>query len=179
MELTVTSSYILLEKIVDKSSGENTSCNKAVMKRCIKGDLNNVFHNLPTSGSIGKILYADVYNRAQQTSNMNQWLHKCKTIMTNIPGGTSSRVNNHLMLTLTSFSRIMCENVSNNIYTQIWRVRLGKTTHRKGKHVLTAKWVADAWDRVKKQRDVIKHLKNVVCQTIWIGVRMILWLLKK
>ena len=32
----------------------------------------------------------------------------------------------------------------------------GKLTGRE-KRVLTTTWVADAWDRVKKQTDVIKH----------------------
>ena len=30
--------------------------------------------------------------RTQETLDVKQWLHKCKTILINVPGGTTSRV---------------------------------------------------------------------------------------
>ena len=83
------------------------------MKRWIEGDLNNAFHTPPASGSIGKIIYTDVYI-AQKTSNMNQRLFKCKTTIINVPRGTASRVQ-PLDVSINKLSRIVCENSSNNI----------------------------------------------------------------
>ena len=52
---------------------------------------NNIFHNPPSPGSSGKILYAEVHG-AQQTPDVKHWLHKCKTTLINVPGGTTSTV---------------------------------------------------------------------------------------
>ena len=61
------------------------------MKKWVEEDWNDIFHNPPTPGSSGKILYADVH-RAQQTLDVKHWLHKCKIPQINILGVTTRRV---------------------------------------------------------------------------------------
>ena len=61
------------------------------MKKWVEEDWNDIFHNPPTPGSSGKILYVDVH-RTLQTTHVKHWLHKCKTALINFPGGTTSRV---------------------------------------------------------------------------------------
>ena len=61
------------------------------MKSWVIEDSGNHFLNPATPESTGKILFADIH-RAQQINSVNQLLHKNKTVLIDIPGGATGRV---------------------------------------------------------------------------------------
>ena len=61
------------------------------MKSWIDEMWGSVFLNPPTPCSNGKILYADIH-RAQQTDDVKGKLKKVKTVLVNVPSGTTSRI---------------------------------------------------------------------------------------
>ena len=124
------------------------------MKKWIQEDWNNIFHNSPPPRSSGKILYADMH-RAQQTPDLNCWLHKCRTTLINVPGGTTSRVQPIDVSINKPFKNYVHELFKHSDANLELRVN-GKLTAGE-RHVLTIKWVGEAWERVKKQKDCIKH----------------------
>ena len=79
---------------------------------------------------------------------------------------------NHLVLVLTSHSRITYVNSSSNIYKsrilEFYRTNLEFYVDGKPKagerSVLSTKWVGDAWKRVKKQ----KILLNIQLKMLYI-----------
>ena len=71
---------------------ENTWCDEQTMVKWIQSEWNNLFHNLSTPGSDGKILVADIH-RAQQTENVKRLLARCKTKLVNVPGCCTSLVH--------------------------------------------------------------------------------------
>ena len=83
-------------------------CDKNTMKSWVSKDWDNQFLNPATSGSTGKFLFAYIHS-AQQISSVNQLLYRNKTVLINIPGGATSRVQ------LTNHFKIMFENYSRNI----------------------------------------------------------------
>ena len=129
---------------------------KAIMKKWIDKDWYNTFHNPSTSGSSGKIPHADV-RRAQQKPDVKQWLQKCKTTLINAPGGTTRRVRPLVVSINKPFKDhvggLFEQHLDSNQVSYIE----GKITAG-GRHVFTTKWFAEAWDCMKKQSDVIKHL---------------------
>ena len=92
----------------------NAGCAKATMKKWVEEDWNNILLYPPTARSSSKILYADVH-RAQQTPYVKHWLHKCKTTLINVPGGTMCSVQSLDLSILTSHSRIMYMSFLNKI----------------------------------------------------------------
>ena len=113
----------------------------------------DIFHNPPTSGSSDKIVYADIH-RAQQAFNLKIWLHKCKETMINVIRGTINRVQ-PLGVSINKpfknyvqelFEQILDANLELNVEG---RLTVGK------RWILTTKWVAKAWDTVKKQPHII------------------------
>lgn len=77
--------------IVEVAFQPKTWCDKAIVRRWIEEDQNNIFHNLPNSGSSGKFRFADVHGN-HQISDVKQWFHKSTTILINNLGGTTSKV---------------------------------------------------------------------------------------
>lgn len=66
-------------------------CDESVMKVWVEHKWGNVFTDPPRAGSSGKILVADV-QRAQQTNEVKKILQKKKTLLINVPPGSTSRV---------------------------------------------------------------------------------------
>ena len=104
---------------------------------------------------------------------MNLWLYKWKTTIINVPRGTASKVQPFDVSVNKLFMNYVRELFEQHLDTNLEMYVEEKFTVRE-KHVLTKKWVDEVWD----QLDVIKHSKNIAFQTMWIGVSMILWLLK-
>ena len=130
-------------------------CDEAIMKKWIEEDWNNVFHNPPTPGSSGKILYADVH-KAQQTPDVKQWLHKCKTTLINVPGGTTSRVQPLDVCINKPFKNYVREFFEQHLDSNLELYVDGKLSASE-RRVLTTKWVGGAWDRIKKDKELIRH----------------------
>ena len=61
------------------------------MKSWVSEDWDNHLLNPTAPGSTGKFLFADIH-RTQQTSSVKQLLHKNKTVLINILGCATSRV---------------------------------------------------------------------------------------
>ena len=115
----------------------------------------SVFLNPPTPGSSGKILYADIHH-AQQTDDVKGKLKKVKTVLVNVPSGTTSRIQpldvcinkpfkNHIR---TQFEVHIDENLES--YTD------GKISTAQ-RRVLITKWVANAWQLIKEDKRLIKR----------------------
>ena len=89
-----------------------------------------------------------------------------KTTHINVPSGTTSRVQpldvsvnksfkNHVRI---AFEKHLNDNL--NLYTE------GKLTTSE-RRILTTKWVADAWAKLKVEKEMIRRsFLNVVCLTI-------------
>ena len=109
-----------------------------------------------TPRSSSKIPYVDVH-RTQQTPDVKHWLHKCKTTLINVPGGTRSRVQPLDVSIKKPFKNDVRELFEQNLDADLELYVIGKPTTGK-RRVLTTKWGDEAWKRVKKQKDLIKHL---------------------
>ena len=131
------------------------SCDEAIMKNWVEEDRNNIFHNPATPGSSSKILYRDVH-RAQQTPDVKQWLHKCKTTLINAPGGITSRVQLLDVSINKPFKNYVRELLEQHLDANLELHVDGKRTAGE-RRVLTKEWVGEVWERVKKQKDLIKH----------------------
>ena len=107
----------------------NAWCDEAIMKKWVEDDWNNIFFNPSTARSSCKILYGDVH-RAQQTPDVKRWLHKSKTTLINVPGGTKSSVQPLDVSILTSHSRFMYMSSLKNIQMQIYSFTSMKTYSR-------------------------------------------------
>ena len=123
------------------------------MKKWVEEDWNSTFYNPPTPGSSGKILYADVH-KAQQTPDVKHLLHKCKTTLINVPGGTTSRVQPLDVCINKPFKNYVREQFEQHLDANLESYVEGKLTAGE-RRILTTKWVAEAWDRIKKQKDLI------------------------
>ena len=115
----------------------------------------SVFLNPPTPGTSGQILYADVH-RAQQTDDVKGKLKKVKTVLVNVPSGTTSRIQpldicinkpfkNHIR---TQFEEDIDENLES--YSD------GKITAAQ-RRVLITKCVANAWQLIKEDKNLTKQ----------------------
>ena len=127
------------------------------MKRWIEVDW-NIFHNKPTSRCSDKILYADLHI-AQQTSDVKQWLHKCKAALINVSGGTTSRVQPLDVSINKPLKNYVRELLDQHLAANLVLYIEGKLTVE-GKLTFTKKWVAEAWGPVMKQPDVIINLSQ-------------------
>ena len=133
----------------------NVWCDEAIMKSWIRQDWKNIFHNPLTSRSSDKTQYADVHI-AQKTSDVNQWLHKCKSTKINFLGVTTSRLQPPDVSINKPFKNYLRDFLEHHLDANLELCIEAKFTVG-GRRVLTTKWVVEALHCVKKQPDVIKH----------------------
>ena len=95
-------------------------------------------------------------HRVQQTSSVKQLLHKNKTVLTDILGGTTSRVQPLDVLInkpLKDYGReLFKKHIDKNL-----EVYVEGTLSAAKRRILTTKWVADSSEKIRKQPDMIKH----------------------
>ena len=112
-----------------------------------------MFFNPATPESSGKILCADVH-RAQQAATVKRMLQSKNTILVNIPPGCTSKVQ-PLDVSInkpfkdylrTQFEKHRDENIE--LYIS------NKLTASK-RRVLVSKWVAEAWEKIKTNKEMI------------------------
>ena len=132
---------------------EKAWCDQTIMKCWINEEWGNIFFNPTTPESSGKILCADVH-RAQQTATVKRVLQSKSTVLVNIPPGCTSKVQlldvsinkpfkDYLR---TQFEKHRDENFE--LYIS------NKLTASKGR-VLVTKWVAEAWEKIKTNKEMI------------------------
>ena len=94
-------------------------------------------------------------HKVLQTPNVKHWLHKCKTILINGPGGTTSRLQPLDLSINKTLKNYVRELFKQHLDANLELCVDGKLTAGE-RRVLTTKWVGEAWERVKKQKDLIK-----------------------
>ena len=129
-------------------------CDENIMKRWIQEDWNNMFLNPPTPGSTGKMLFADVHP-AQQTDGVKVLLSRCKTKLKNIPGGTTSRIQVLDVVINKPFKNNVREQFEEHMDQNLDLYVEGKLSVSE-RRILTTKWVANAWQHIKEQKEMIK-----------------------
>ena len=129
-------------------------CDEDVMKKWIQEDW-NVFLNPLTPGSSGKILTADVH-AAQQTDDVKTLLNRCKTQLKNVPPGTTNRVQVLDVVINKPFKDAVREQFEQHIHDHLDLYVENKLPVSE-RRILTTKWVANAWDKIKKETEMIKH----------------------
>ena len=87
---------------------------------------------------------------------MKQLLHKNKTVLTDILGGTTSRVQPLDVLINKPFKDYGRELFKKHIDKNL-EVYVEGTLSAAKRRILTTKWVADASEKIRKQPDMIKH----------------------
>ena len=139
-------------KVVFQPKGR---CDETVMKNWVNEDWENIFLNPASVGSTGKILLADV-RTAQQTDHVKILLRKVNTTLTNVPSGTTSRVQpldevinkpfkSHIR---KDFERHLNENL--DLYVK-------RNLSASERRVLTTKWVANSWAKIKQDKELIRQ----------------------
>ena len=130
-------------------------CGEAVMKSWVKEDWGNIFLNPATPGSTGKILFADVH-AAQQTDDVKILLGKLKTTLINVPSGKTSRVQPLDVVINKPFKshvRYCFERHLNENFDLYVEGKLLASERR----VVTTKWVAESWEKIKHDKEMIRH----------------------
>ena len=132
---------------------EKAWCDQTIMKCWINEEWGNILFNPTTPEFSGKILCADVH-RAQQTATVKRVLQSKSTVLVNIPPGCTIKVQvldvsinkpfkDYLR---TQFEKHRDENFE--LYIS------NKLTASKGR-VLVTKWVAEAWEKIKTNKEMI------------------------
>ena len=133
----------------------NAWCDEPIMKSWITEMWGSVFLNPPTPFSSGKILYADVHP-AQQTDGVKIMLQRVKTSIVNVPKGTTSRVQPLDVAINKPFKNFVRREFEEHIDKNLELYTNGKISASE-RRVLTTKWVADAWQSIKGETDLIKR----------------------
>ena len=100
-------------------------------------------------------MFTDIH-WAQQTSTVKQLLYKNKTVLINISGGATSWVQPLDVVINKPFKKYVWELFEKHIDKKIEAYVEGKLSVAR-RRILTTRWVANAWEKIKKQRDMIKH----------------------
>ena len=115
------------------------------MKSWVSEDWGNHFLNPDRPGSTGKTLFADIH-RAQKTSSVKQLLHKNQTVLINMPGGATSRVQPFDVVINKPFKNYVWELFENHIDKNL-EDYVEEILSVAKRWILTTKWVADSWEK--------------------------------
>ena len=141
------------DKRVSVKFQEKAWCDERIMKDWISEHWGNTLVNPKTVGSDGKILFADVHT-AQQTQAVKIMLRKCDTTLINVPPGTTSRVQPLDVAINKPFKTYVREQFEKHLNENLQLYLENKLTAG-DRRILTTKWVANAWQKVKQNKDLI------------------------
>ena len=128
-------------------------CDESIMKQWVCEEWGNIFSNPVSFGSSGKILVADVHT-AQQTDEVKRLLVNKKTVLVNVPPGCTSHVQPLDVSVNKPFKNLVREQFEKHLDENLDKYVDGKLTTSE-RRVLTTKWVADAWQKVSENKDMI------------------------
>lgn len=128
-------------------------CDESIMKQWVCEEWGNIFTNPVSPGSSGKILVADVHT-AQQTDEVKRLLVNKKTVLVNVPPGCTSRVQPLDVSVNKPFKNLVREQFEKHLDENLDKYVDGKLTASE-RRVLTTKWVANAWQKVSENKDMI------------------------
>ena len=125
------------------------------MKEWTANEWENYFTNLPKHGPSGKILVADVH-RAQQTANVEKLLQNKSTLLINDPPGCTSWVQSLDVSINKLFKHAIGEQFEKHLSESLHLYTENKLTASE-RRVLTTKWVAKGWEKVSRNKEIIKR----------------------
>ena len=126
-----------------------------MMKEWTANEWANYFTNPPTPGSSGKILEADVH-RAQQTANVKTLLQNKSILLINVPPGCTSRVQPLNVSINKPFKHAIREQFEKHLSENLHLYTENKLPVSE-RRVLTTKWVAEGWEKVSRNKEIIKR----------------------
>ena len=124
------------------------------MKEWTANEWADYFPNPPTPGSSGKILVADVH-RAQQTANVKKLLQNKSTLLINVQPGCRSRVQPLNVSINKSFKHEVREQFKKHLSENLHLYTKNKLPVSE-RRVLTTKWVAEGWEKVSRNKEIMK-----------------------
>ena len=122
--------------------------------------MGKLLHQLLTPGSSCKILVADVH-REQQTANVKVLLQSKSTLLINVPPGCTSQVQPLDVSINKPFKHAVREQFEKHLSENLHLYTENKLPVSK-RRVLTTKWVAEGWEKVSRNKDIIKK-SSVKC----------------
>ena len=130
-------------------------CDESVMKVWVEHEWGNVFRNPPRAGSPGKILVADVH-LAQQTNEVKRLLQKKKTLLINVPPGSTSRVQPLDVSVNKPFKNAVKIQFEKHLQENLTMYVEGKISESERRVLLTT-WVGNAWDEVCSNKEMLQR----------------------
>ena len=128
------------------------------MKGWTANEWANYFINPPTPGSSGKILLADVH-RAQQTANVKKLLQNKSILLIIVLPGCTSRVQPLDVSMNKPFEHAVREQFEKHLSENLHLYTENKLPVSE-RRALTTKWVAEGWEKVSRNKEIIKRCGN-------------------
>ena len=125
-------------------------CDESIMKQWVCDEWGNIFTNLSTSGSSGKILVADVHT-AQQRDEVKRLVVTKKTVLVNVLPGCTGRVQPLDVSVNKPFKNYVREQFERHLDENLDLFVEGKLAASE-RRVLTTKWVGNAWEKLSENK---------------------------